>query len=317
MARRRMEPRLNLLTVRQVLNAGEGDHNDGAGLLLRVTTSGASWVMRHTAPSGRRREMGLGACERHNTAAAGQSIVRARDQAAKARAMLCDTPPRDPLEERDKAKATARKAEARRKAASKQERVTLARAARDYHECVIEPNRTDKHGQQWIRSLEQHVPEELWHRPLTAITAPEVLDFIVGLHQKIPETANRVLQRLVAVFDDGQFRGLVDTNPATPVRRKLREAARTHKRGSFAALPFTEAPSFMGRLRGVPGVVARALEFTVLTASRTGEVGGPVVRVRHGWEGLDASGRAHEGRRVAYRAPFAARPGDPRGDARP
>ena len=37
------------------------------------------------------------------------------------------------------------------------------------------------------------------------------------------------------------------------------------------SLPYAELPAFMAELRAVPGVAARALEFTVLAAARTGE----------------------------------------------
>ena len=53
-----------------------------------------------------------------------------------------------------------------------------------------------------VRSLENHVPERLWHKPIAAIEAPEVLDFMIALQAKVPETASRVRQRLETIFDD-------------------------------------------------------------------------------------------------------------------
>src|SRR5580658_3395954 len=107
MAKRRFEARLNLLTVRTVLNACEGELSDGGGLILRCFESYAAWVFRYTAPNGKRREMGLGACERHNPKAAGESVARARELASRAREMLTAMPPLDPIEERAKARAKA------------------------------------------------------------------------------------------------------------------------------------------------------------------------------------------------------------------
>ena len=79
--------KLHLLTAREVLNAGEGDHGDGGGLLLRIRAADASaaWVFRYTSPIGRRREMGLGPAYRSNAALAGQGLTKARDLAHKAR----------------------------------------------------------------------------------------------------------------------------------------------------------------------------------------------------------------------------------------
>jgi len=92
---------LHRMTAREVLTANDGDHTDGGGLMLRVRLDrkGArghdiagqvSWVFRFSAPTGERREMGLGVCERHNLQASGASLVAARLAAAKARAMLAE-----------------------------------------------------------------------------------------------------------------------------------------------------------------------------------------------------------------------------------
>jgi integrase len=97
----------------------------------------------------------------------------------------------------------------------------------------------------------------------------------------VPETAARVRQRLEAIFDDAEFRGMCSGNPARAIRRKLRETKRGRDRGQFAALPYVEAPAFMRELRQREGIAARALEFAVLTAARTGEVIGAT------WDEID------------------------------
>ena len=74
MARMRLPSRLHLLSVRELQTASDGDHSDGGGLMLRVRDASASWVFRYTAGSGRRREMGLGAADRNNSAIAGASL---------------------------------------------------------------------------------------------------------------------------------------------------------------------------------------------------------------------------------------------------
>lgn len=90
---KRLTARLHLLTVREVMNARDGEHSDGGGLTLRCNGDNAAWVFRYTAASGKRREMGLGSCQRNNAQAAGASITQARELAAKARAMLSEIPP--------------------------------------------------------------------------------------------------------------------------------------------------------------------------------------------------------------------------------
>jgi integrase len=265
--------------VREVQTASIGEHFDGGGLVLRVTPSSASWILRFTL--GRRREMGLGSCNRTSAAAAGKSLTTARERAQAARDVIAAGG--DPIEARRAKREAIKQAEANKKAAASVARVTLLRAARHYHERVIEPNRTTKHGKQWIASIEgppagderpqwRAKLDALLALPVASVGGPALLDAITDMQAAVPETASRVRQRLEAIFDDCEFRGMCTGNPARAIRRKLREAVRTRDRGQFAALLYADAPAFMARLRGQTGTAARALEFAVLTAARTGEV---------------------------------------------
>lgn len=149
---RRITAKLHLLTAKWFQHARDGDHADGGGLLLRVRGDSCGWVLRYTAPTGRRREMGLGVCRRGSPAQAGDSLAGARDGGHKARDLLRQGI--DPITERDTHKEAGRKAERAVKAEKERERWTLARCWRNYHERVIENTRTDKHAGQWISSLE-------------------------------------------------------------------------------------------------------------------------------------------------------------------
>ncbi len=267
-----------MLTPREVLAAGQADHGDGGGLFLRVQGVSTSWVLRYTAPSGKRREMGLGVCRRGSLAQAGESLTAARDQAHKARELLRQGT--DPLQAREAQREASRQAEA---AAQARQHWTLARCARDYHERVIEPSKTAKHGAQWLASLENHVPPAVWSKPVGDVEAPELLHALLAIRpherarnltqgDRVIETMQRVRQRLDAVFEDAIFLGRCRSNPAAALRRKMREALPTRKTAAgFAALPYKEGPAFMARLRAAPGTAARTLEFAVLTAARTSE----------------------------------------------
>ncbi len=272
--------KLHVLTVREVQSARDGDHSDGGGLMLRVRGESASWVLRFTAPSGRRREMGLGVTRRGSLKQAGDSLTGARDGAYKARDLLRQGS--DPIKARDAHKGAERQAEVVRKADKARERRTLARCARDYHERVIERTRATKHAAQWIASLENHVPAALWNAPIDTIAAPALLAALhdVKPHERarnlkdghhLAETVRRIRQRLESVFEDAQFHGWCSANPATAIRRKMREAMPAKQAGQFAALPYREAPALMQRLREADGHAARCLELAVLTAARTGE----------------------------------------------
>lgn len=120
--------KLHLLTVREVQTAGDDDHSDGGGLMLRVRGVSASWMLRYTSPAGRRREMGLGPARRGSAAETGDSLTVAcklvRDARDHVQAGV------DPIEERRRRRDAARQAEQAGKVAKQRQQLTLARAAR-------------------------------------------------------------------------------------------------------------------------------------------------------------------------------------------
>jgi hypothetical protein len=106
----------------------------------------------------------------------------ARDAAQRARELL--RMGKDLLDERAAGRAKMREAEQAKKAEKAREQWTLCRAARDYHERVIEPTKTTKHSADWINSLENHLPAALWHKPIGEIESrpplPDALDLLDG-----------------------------------------------------------------------------------------------------------------------------------------
>lgn len=164
----------------------------------------ASWVLRYTAPSGRRREMGLGVARRGNSKETGESLTAAREGAGRARLQLQAGV--DPIEDRQRQRAAAQTADAAIKAQKTRQQLTLARAARDYHERVIEPRLSAKHAAQWISSLENHVPPSIWHKQIDLVEAPELLGALSSVRSleeknaRVPETLRRIRQRLDAVY---------------------------------------------------------------------------------------------------------------------
>lgn len=268
------------LTPAAVRSAGDGEHHDGAGLVLRVAGAAASWTLRYTSPAGERRRMGLGSAERDSLPAAARSLKLARELALEARlALLRDA---DPLALKRERRAAARAEAEAARAHKRRSSATLARVARDYHARVIEPQRSAKHGAQWIASLEQ-LPAAVWHAQIDEITAPALLDALAAVAARTPETAQRMRQRLESIFADACFRGLCTANPAAATKAKLREVASKPRPESHRALPWREVPDFVRSLREQPGTAARALEFALLTVARTGEVIGAT------WQEFDAS----------------------------
>lgn len=260
----------------RVLDA-TSDLNLGAGVWLRFPRKSKDeaarspyLIFRYTAPSGKRREMGLGVFERGTVTETAERLGRVRSEVDNYREQLRKGV--DPLTAREAAKEHARQALQVKHAETKSKATTLARVARAYHEEVVQPARSSKHGQQWINCLEQHVPELIWHAPIDSITAPQLFKFLVDVRRQIPETGRRIAQRLCVTFAHAEFLGLCKGNPASAAAQKVREARIDAKRGSFSALDYRKASAFLIALRGREGVAARALEFAMLTAARTGEV---------------------------------------------
>ncbi len=221
-----------------------------------------AWTLAFTSPTtGRRREIGLGKLEDVGLAKARKDAAEFRDAVRKGV---------DPIAAKAERIAAGRAEEVVRKAAERGAAATLRRVARQYHEAEVEPKlKHAKESARWIAAIEQHVPPEILDRPIATIEAADLLDALRPIYLKVPETARRIRQRLDAVFDDAVLRKLAPTNPTKIIARKLR----TKRTGSnWRALPFAETPALVKRLRALPGTSARAMEFAILTAARTGEV---------------------------------------------
>jgi integrase len=91
-----------------------------------------------------------------------------------------------------------------------------------------------------------------------------------------PETAGRVRQRIESVLDWARVHGYREgENPARwrgHLDKLLPAQAKVSRVEHHPALPYAEVQIFMSLLRQQEGVAAKALEFAILTAGRTGEV---------------------------------------------
>ncbi len=257
---------LHKLTARGVESARKrtGRHSDGGGLYLHVTSSnavsGQRWIFRYTSPATSRvREMGLG------SAATGSEVTLAdaRAQAAEARQLVKSG--LDPIEERVKAAAAA--------AAAKEGAVTFAVAADRLIESMESGWRNAKHRQQWRNTLATYAAP-ISDMPVESIGLDDVLGVLAPIWQEKPETASRVRGRIERVLAYAKTRGWREgVNPAVwrgnldtvlPKQDRL-------TRGHHKALPYSDVPAFMAELRERDALSARLLEFTILTACRTGE----------------------------------------------
>ncbi|MGJ0508326.1 MAG: tyrosine-type recombinase/integrase [Methylocystis sp.] len=243
------------LSARKVETAKAGRHGDGAGLWLAVSQTGAKrWLYRFTI-DGKVSELGLGS---YPTV----SLTEARDKAAEARRI--HKAGKSPVE----AKREGAKAEAGRP--------TFGKVADDFLAAKSSEWRNPKHRAQWAMTLERYAAP-LRSRPVDAIDTEAVLEVLTPIWQKTPETASRLRGRIEAVLDAARARGFIPRNEANPARwrghlDKLLPKRTKLSRGHHAAMAYSEVPAFITKLRDRDAMAALALEFTILTATRSGEV---------------------------------------------
>jgi len=241
------------LTAVQVRNLKEpGRYSDGQGLMLVVTTDGSrKWVLRVQA-DGRRRDFGLGA-------AAQVTLAEARDAAATIRKQV--KAGQDPRAERRRARETI---------------PTFREAAVQVHEEVKPSWKNARHAAQWLASLEHHAFPALGAVRVDRIDGPMVRDVLADIWLRIPETAQRVRQRIGTVLDWAQAKGYRSTE--TPTRSISRGLPKQPKvKEHFAAMLYSDVPGFLTSLQGADKAgetVRLAFEFLILTAVRSGEMRG-------------------------------------------
>jgi integrase len=295
------------LTERTVRNAKPGMHCDGGGLYLQVTPGAGnklrkSWVFRFATTEqerasgrvGRERQMGLGSVDElaqqyrkmlHDYLARGEKLPKGvsliasaeKQSLAEARALAAGCRQhrregRDPIEARD---ATRQAHEVERKLADAKTK-TFDDCARQYIEakCVEWGAR---HAAQWETTLAMYVSPHIGKLPVQAIDTALVREVLDPIWATKRETASRVRGRIEAVLDWARTSGFRQgENPARwkghlddllSKRNKKTDPIKHHD-----ALPYNRIGAFMVELRGRDGIAARALEYAILTAARTGEV---------------------------------------------
>jgi integrase len=235
-----------------------GMYGDGGGLYLRVTDDGAkNWVFRFML-NGRPRWMGMGPLYT-------VSLAEARKRAGEHRLRRHDGI--DPIE--------ARRAERLKTRLNAAKAITFKECAESYIKSHRAGWRNDKHAGQWEATLATYAEPIIGKLSVQAIDTALVLKVLEPIWTEKPETAGRVRGRIEAVLDwatareyrqgenPARWRGHLDK--LLPARGKVRKVEH------HAALPCGELPGFLVALREQEGIAARALDFTILTAARTGE----------------------------------------------
>jgi integrase len=179
----------------------------------------------------------------------------------------------------------ARAAERANAAAEALRSVTFRQCAERYMAANRAGWKNPKHAAQWDSTIATYVDPIIGDLPVQAIDTTAVMRVLeqeagkppTPFWQARPDTAGRVRGRIEAVLSwGGRARGYrTGDNPARwrgHIDRLLPALSKLRKVEHHAALPYQELPAFLATLRARDGAAVRALEFTILTATRTGEV---------------------------------------------
>jgi integrase len=238
-----------------------GRYFDRHGLYLQIKgVNNKSWLLRFER-DGRERWLGLGPLHTYN-------LKEARERARDARQLLHSGI--DPIEDRK-----AKKAE-RALAAAKS--VTFKECAEAYIAANEGAWKNAKHAAQWTATLKTYVYPHIGNLPVASVDTGLVLKCVEPIWKDKTETASRVRGRIESVLDWAAVRNYRSgDNPARwrgYLEHVLPQKGKINKVEHHAALPYAELPAFMAELDRREGVAAKALQFAILTAARTGEVVG-------------------------------------------
>lgn len=262
---------LQALTVSKL--SAPGFHFVGGvqGLALQIIGGSRAWVLRATI-GGKRRDMGLGPYPE-------VTLAHARDKAREARELIRQGV--DPIAKQQAAQSALRAAVA--------EAQTFKQCAEKYIKAHSAGWKNAKHRQQWGNSLEQHAYPVLGGILVRDVKLPQVLAVLEPIWTTTNETAVRVRGRIETVLDWATARGLREgANPARwrgHLDKLLARPSKINNAEHHPALPLGAVGAFMVRLRAADGMGARALEFAILTAARSGEVRGAT------WAEIDLTGK--------------------------
>ena len=250
------------LTALEIKHAKEGMHADGNGLYLRVQASGAkSWIFRFQL-NGKRREMGIGTLDH-------KAPQEARAEAATLISLV--RAGTDPIENRRLVEAAA--------IAAAQDAVALATTFDEVADEYIKTHKAGwkntKHAQQWENTLAAYASPIIGKKPVGDVSTEDILRILQPIWTTKTETASRLRSRLELVLSYAKaMKWRQGENPAMwrgHLDALLPPAAKVKKVRHHPALPYNQAAGFMVALRTHAGSAARALEFAILTATRSGE----------------------------------------------
>jgi integrase len=238
------------------------------GLTMQITPNGyKSWLLR-TSIGKKRPEYGLGSYPEI-------SLSVARDRAREIKEKLREGI--DPIAERKAAKSELEKQLLRN--------LSFKDAVDRYLNAKLDEYSNPKHRQQWRNTLKTYAVPVLGSLLVQDIKVPDVLRVLKPIWYEKTETASRLRGRIEAVLSWATVEGYREgDNPARwagNLKEALPAPSKIAKETNHPALQIDDVPSWLTRLRQMDGMGRYALEFALLTASRSQEVRGAL------WEEID------------------------------
>jgi integrase len=150
----------------------------------------------------------------------------------------------------------------------------------DFAKQIVESKQPEwknaKHAQQWSNTLEQYAYPSIGDKALSDVTTDDILGILAPIWVTKTETATRLRGRIERVLAAATIKGLRQgVNPAQwrgHLDCLLPQAKKLKKVRHHPAMPYKQLPQFIELLQGRDCMAALALEFCILTASRTSEV---------------------------------------------
>ena len=247
--------KLTAALVKNVKKPGKYHDGGGMGLYLRVDKDETRYWIQRITINGKRREMGLGSPPV-------VTLVAAREQALDNKRLIRSG--KDPLAEKRKA----------------QQALVFAEAVEKYLLVKLKEFRNDKHRKQWRSTLDTYAIPVIGNMPVQNIQSRDVLDVLKPIWFEKTETASRLRGRIEAVLSWATVAELrKGDNPARwkgNLAELLPKPSKITKTGHFPALALSDLPDWWEKLSSREGMAAQALQFSCLTAARSGEVRGMV-----------------------------------------
>ncbi|MEX0425487.1 tyrosine-type recombinase/integrase [Providencia rettgeri] len=249
-----------LLTNTKAKNIQPGDkplpHGGITGLTLHPssTKGRGKWVLRYMSPvTQKRRNAGLGSYPEITISEVSNIASIMREQIIKGI---------DPLE-------------FKKSISEKPSIPSFEDAARKLHTELLPSWKNEKHGKQWITTLEQYVFPFIGSMTLDTIAPADIADTLRPIWLTRSETASRVKQRIHAVMQWAWAHSYCSANPVDVVAHLLPQQISVSIRTEHQpAMPWKSLPLYIATYVSTDeryNVTRALLLFVILTASRSGE----------------------------------------------